>query len=681
MVRSLAPWSRVLRERWLYVLMIISVAGTLIAYQRSTPYEVDLAAQHHPIFMEGFYAPEPSPGGAVRWTGQRADVRLPNMWPGQAVRLTLVASAPRQDDPASMGGPVQTQVLVNGQQLATLEMSGGPTEYVLDVPADAIGRSGNLYLTLLTPVFVPPSDLRSLGLLVARVYAEPASHGPFLPPLETLLSLALLTGAAYLWARRLGAGRRAAVIISGTLGAAGIAGLLLARPWTTPISNRLLLLVAVAMAGAELIHRLSGRRMDARAYRIAAAILLGAFAVRLGLAHTPGDHDNFLAFKMMIDNVTRNGIANAYEIDPVIGAYPPVHHYLFALIGNLYRTFVDPAFFVDSRRLNFVMKLPTIVLDMLIVVTIMVYALRRGDVRRALWAGGVYAFNPGIIYTTAYNAQLGDPLYSLLVAVAVAGLLSGGAGTTGAFTALAALTKPQASAFLPFLAIGALRHLRGKKLLRTLAFGAGAALIVLAPFLFAGTLGHMIHTISTTVGHGPRIASHAFNIWWLRGWGNAWEILDTERAFGLVSYRTVGLLLFFGAAYGLIAWRTWKARGAEELAMIAPYAGLAFFMLPTEIHENYLFPTFALLALAAVHDRRAWAVGGVLTITWFVNLISIDQTLMRPLLAFWPDLAAIKFPVEVVMACINVGVLLIWSYWLFRMGRPAHARRAKSSVQ
>jgi len=98
-----------------------------------------------------------------------------------------------------------------------------------------------------------------------------------------------------------------------------------------------------------------------------------------------------------------------------------------ALIGWLYRTFVSPEFDVESSRLNFLMKMPTIVFDMLIVVVIMVYAARQRDTRAALLAGAAYAFNPGVIYTTAYNGQLGDPLYALFVTLAVVALgLSGG---------------------------------------------------------------------------------------------------------------------------------------------------------------------------------------------------------------------------------------------------------------
>ena len=157
----------------------------------------------------------------------------------------------------------------------------------------------------------------------------------------------------------------------------GTVGLLAVRPLVTPVADRLLYLLAVACLLTELSHRLGGREMSLRTYRWLALLFFTAFAIRLVLSHTPGDRDNFIAFKMMLENVTRRGIAAAYEIDPVIGAYPPLHHYLLAIPGNLYRLFVSPEFDIVSRRLNFLMKQPTIVLDMLILVTILAYALPR----------------------------------------------------------------------------------------------------------------------------------------------------------------------------------------------------------------------------------------------------------------------------------------------------------------
>ncbi|MCX6030459.1 MAG: hypothetical protein NT169_14320 [Chloroflexi bacterium] len=678
MPASPTSWQRLLADRRWPLLMAVCALCVVLAYQRSTPFRLDLTSRLDATLLEGFYS-----AGPVRWTAGRAALRAPNLWPGQSARLTLVLSAPRGDepDPAKRDLPVTAAVAVNGHPIADLLMNAGPTEYELIIPADIIGPSGNLFITLQAPTFVPPADLRTLALLVAGISATPMGQPPHLPPAEPLLSLSALTGLVYLWLRRLGSGRGLATGAAALVLGLGTAGLLISRPFVTPASNRLLYLLIVACLTTELTVRLGQRTLSRRAYLGIAMLTLVAFAIRLALAHTPGDHDNFIAFKMMLENVTTRGVAAAYEIDPVIGAYPPVHHYLLAIPGHLYRLFISPEFDVASQRLNFIMKQPTILLDMLIAVTVLVYALRRTSPRRALLIGAAYAFNPGIIYTTSYNGQLGDPLYALFVTLAVAGLLAGQAASTGAATALAVLTKPQASAFLPFLLVGALRRLPVKTLPRAFAAGALVSLAVLTPFLLTGTVGHLIRTVSTTIGHGPRIVSNAFNIWWLWGWGNAWQIKDTGTLLGPVTYRTTGLALFFGVAYGLALWKLWTPRKTGEVALLAGFVGLAFFMLPTEIHENYLFPLFGLLALAAVHDRRAWFLDAILAITWFFNLATTDVTLMRPLMKAWPAAAAVQFPFQVGLAVINVAVLTVWGYWVWRMGRPEKVSRTNATVQ
>ncbi len=742
MTASPTPWLRV-ANRWLLLLVALCLLCVTLAYQRSPAYQLDLTSPVDARLLEGFYPPGLTPSGPVRWTAGRGHVRLANLWPGQAGRLTLTLSAPRQDepDPVKRGQPVAAEVIVNGQLLATLPMQAGPAEFTVDVPADVIGRGGSVLLTLQAPTFAPPNDLRPLALLVGGIRVTPSGRPAHLPPASPLLTLAVLVALTYAWLRRLGGdmgpgdskslqplpGRPAptetslppqalqrllrfgtaeqlvfnpAALASLALIALSTVGLLLARPFVTPLANRLLLLLAVVCLGAELIRRLGDRGLDLRTYRAVAGLLVAAFAIRLALAHTPGDEANFIAFKMMLENVTARGVAAAYEIDPIIGAYPPLHHYLMALDGHLYRLLISPALDLASRQANFMMKMPTIILDMLIAVTIMVYALRLAGGRaegrkRALAVTALYAFNPGIIYTTAYNGQLGDPLYSLFVAIGVAGLLGGQAATAGAGAALAVLTKPQASAFLPFLAVGMLRRLPKRDWLRAALAAGGVGLAVLAPFLLAGTVGHMLRTIATTVGHGPRIVSNAFNVWWLYGWGNAWEIKDTGLLLGPITFRAAGLALFFGVAYGLTLWALWrvnltpdpspdrKGTGGEvgDIAFLAGFVGLCFFMLPTEIHENYLFPTFPLLALAAAHDRRAWALSGVLAFTWFFNLVTTDVTLMTPLLAAFPTAAAAVFPFQVGLAALNVGVLLAWGYWVVRMGRAAQVSRPNRTVQ
>lgn len=676
-------WKTLVRDwRWL-ALAALAAALVALIYQRPTPFTLDLASPSHALLLERWFPAEQGPAGAFRWTTSPASLRLPAQVAAfQPAHVDLTLSAPR---PEGEPIPVPVEAWVNGRLMQSWAVGVAPEEHTIEVEPGLVGWTGAIVLDLHAPTFSVPTDLRPLSLLVSAVRVEPAGRGLHWPPPHAAALAAALAALTYLWLRRMGAGQRAAALAVLALLAALAALLLAARPWAVPLISRVLLLELAAGLATEAVLAHRGRQPSLVAYRWVAALFLVAFGLRLAVAHSPGDSANFMAFKMMLENVTRNGVARAYDLDPVVGAYPPLHHYLLAAAGHLYRLLASPELDMISRRLHFAMKMPTILLDTAILAVILRYALQRTSTASALRIGAAYAFNPAIVYVVAYHGQLGDPLYTLGVLLGVVGILSSHGVQAGIGAAVGLLTKPQAAAFAPYLLAAGVRHLRPpRELRRALVAGLALAAAVLLPFLLAGTVPDMLRTVSTTIGHGPRISSLAFNLWWLVGWGRVWSIQDTELLLGLVSYRAVGLALYFGLAQGLIVWKAWTVRRPGDLALLAAFAGMAFFMLPTQIHENYLFPTFALLAVAAVHETRARWLTGILLLTWVVNLATYDPTVLGDLAPASPELISPLFPLQLLAVLVNVAVFVVWLVWVLRMGRdetPAQVSRAKIAVQ
>lgn len=658
------PWKALFREGWLYLLLAVALIGTLLLAQRSQPFQLRLDDPIHALLIEGFFDPGETPTGVVRWTTGRADIRLPSLLPRQPVRLTVILSAPRQDDPdpAKRDLPVLATIEVNGQAVAGWQVDGSPKAYAVDLPVESVGSNGDLFITLHAPIFQPPGDLRPLALMVGGVAIEPLGNFPFFPPLALLINLCGLVVLFALWLRRLGLAERIALMLAGLLLLLVWVGLWFMRPLLIPLLNQIWIGLGIVLLASETVVWLAGGQ---RHYRAVTLLFVLGVLPRLWLIHTAGDHDNFSAFKLMLENVTRDGVTAAYNIDPIIGAYPPVHHFFLAISGHLYQLLFSPDFDMTSMRLEFVMKLSTLVADTLIAVTILSYGLRKFSPKASLLATTAYFLNPGIIFVTAFHGQLGDPVYAIFVLLAVIGLLERWGVLAGGATALAVLTKPQSSAFLPFLLVAAIRHLPRKALIRGFVAGSVVSLLVLLPYLLAGTFPLLLRTVLRTIGHGPRISSYAFNLWWLVGWGNAWEIKDTELLIGSISYRMAGLLLFFGIAYGFILWRTWSAPRVERLATIAAFTGLCFFLLPTEIHENYLYPTLPLLAIAILYEPRNWLPMGLLSFSWFFNLTTTYERTLPLLLKISPTLfGSYLFPFQVVLAVSNLAMLLLLAYWL-----------------
>ena len=88
---------------------------------------------------------------------------------------------------------------------------------------------------------------------------------------------------------------------------------------------------------------------------------------------------------------------------------------------------------------------------------------------------------------------------------------------------------------------------------------------------------------------------------------------------GPLTYRDIGLALMAGCVLLIVIlqprrqepWAPWA--GAAAIA-------LAFFCLPTQIHERYLYPALVFLAVAAWADRRLLSVLGLLSTTFLMNL-------------------------------------------------------------
>lgn len=86
----------------------------------------------------------------------------------------------------------------------------------------------------------------------------------------------------------------------------------------------------------------------------------------------------------------------------------------------------------------------------------------------------------------------------------------------------------------------------------------------------------------------------------------------------------------------------------------------AFFMLPTRIHERYLFPVFAVLAMILPFLKQAKWIYGVLTFTYLANLAYV-----LPFLNSGRNIADYD-PLVWTIASIN---LVVFAYTLFLMAK------------
>lgn len=106
----------------------------------------------------------------------------------------------------------------------------------------------------------------------------------------------------------------------------------------------------------------------------------------------------------------------------------------------------------------------------------------------------------------------------------------------------------------------------------------------------------------------PRVTLNAFNIWWLDwlAWGGNREALDsTAKVIGITKDTLGKLLLIAGVlATWLLCARKW-AWVPESWVVCAFLVAFCAFMLPTRVHERYIYLCIPFLIALAVH-RRVW---------------------------------------------------------------------------
>jgi hypothetical protein len=185
----------------------------------------------------------------------------------------------------------------------------------------------------------------------------------------------------------------------------------------------------------------------------------------------------------------------------------------------------------------------------------------------------------------------------------------------------------------------------------------------------AGALPGMVDRFSNWIGDYPELSLNAHNLWWFVMHGNV-ALEDTVTAFAGLSYRTVGLLLF-AIVYGLVLLRTWRCP-ARSVWATAAYLGFAFFLLPTEVHENYGFPVLALLAMAITTNGYFVGLYVVLSLTMVVNYATHDPNVLARLALSAPD--AELLPVRWVNAATNTMLFAMWTAWeVFGLPKPRRA--------
>lgn len=359
------------------------------------------------------------------------------------------------------------------------------------------------------------------------------------------------------------------------------------------------------------------------------AILMLGLAIRLPALPVVGYAPDIAFWKSWLSFATVNGIGNVYALQVPGQTYPPVFLYILWGLGNLYRLLWPDT--GDSAWLTAFVKLPAVAADIVAAGLIAGYARRRGASARA--AATMLALNPVLIWLSSYWGQV-DILHGGLAAAAWGTALAGNPILSGSLLAIGVLVKPQGILVLPAGAALLARRTGGRGLGRAALSGGVLAAFVLAPFVANG-YGRRLFDIYAGAGNVyPYVSVNAFNPWWcvsiLRPGGSTRALMSD------VGWpHAIGLILF-AIATAWIVWRTIRCPVTPpRVWRLLTLQWLAFFLLPTQVHERYLVPAILSFAPAVIIEPRLlwiWLAltGGILlNVLYLVPGPAVVATLVR----------------------------------------------------
>ena len=421
-------------------------------------------------------------------------------------------------------------------------------------------------------------------------------------------------------------------------------------------------------------------------------VLALGLALRLIIAYLlPGSGFgvDLSAFRFWAADLADHGPWGFYERD-FFHDYTPGYLYVLWLVGLVGKV---------VGGVGDLIKIPPLIADLAVGWLVHSMVLELGGRRRlALAAAFVAVANPISWFDSVVWGQV-DSFGVVFLLLGLRELWRDRTERAAVYTVIAALIKPQLGILVPLVAVVTIRHAfwppvdgdgdgrtwRPVRILTTAIAGFATAIVLSIPFGLT-PIG-LIEQIFIAGGGYPYLTVNAYNPWALvlsdTGDGLAatgqWvcdAALGAEQCgagsavFGVVPAIAIGVALLVGA-FLVVLWAV--AREPDRLTLLVGLAvlALAFFILPTRVHERYGYPFFALgVILAAISPR--WRVAYViLSVATFANMYVVLTTLYpdNPSISDWLGIGpAIRSQAGVTLVVLLHALGFAWCALQLRTG-------------
>jgi 4-amino-4-deoxy-L-arabinose transferase-like glycosyltransferase len=457
-------------------------------------------------------------------------------------------------------------------------------------------------------------------------------------------------------------------------------------------------------------------------------LLASGLALRLIIAYLlPGSGLSFdlSAFAFWANDLAQHGAWGFYD-RPFFADYTPGYLYALWAMGLVNEALKQIGITqYGPWTVTDLLKMPSILADLGVAYLIYAMVLDLGaSKRRALIGAAIFLFNPITWFDSTVWGQV-DSFGVLFLMLGLRELWRDRPERAAIYATIAAVIKPQLGILVPIVAAVVIRRYlfgshddepsrwdsateaaksrvggplgrfraslaadRGPLRIVTTAV-AGLLTAVILSLPFGMTIIDLVEQVAKTAGGYPYLTVNAFNPWALltmNGQGMAasssW-VRDIDGPdpgqlgyyFGPIPALVVGTILLL-AVFAVVAWIVGRRPDRLTILVGLTVLAVAFFVVPTRVHERYLYPFFAFGAILAAVSFRWRLAYIVLGVACFLNMYVVLTTFYpnNPNISDWLGIGSdIRSQTTItILALVNLAGF-VWVFWQIR-------RRAESKL-
>lgn len=273
--------------------------------------------------------------------------------------------------------------------------------------------------------------------------------------------------------------------------------------------------------------------------------------------------------------------------------YPPVYIYILSIVGKLSNMSVF------SKYYFLLLKLPSIIADILSAYFIYRIANKRISRELSILLSAFYIFNPAVLINSTIWGQA-DSLFTFIVILAVYFLSEERLVFSSIFFTLTVLMKPQGIILLPLVLFELIKKRNLESLIKCILPALITSLIIILPFSISNhNITWIFSLYKNTISEYPYASDNAFNFFSLIG---ANHIKDTTTMF-ILSYHNWGMI-FIVLITILSGFIYIKSTNKSAIYIAALIQIVGVFNFSVGMHERYMFTATAMCILAYIYIKN-----------------------------------------------------------------------------